>query len=171
MAYQPAIRLSIQPVYLLLGGVGGGFDYLATEKFSLGLSGIYLPQRKSSDSESLYSYYWGYNELSFNSQYMLTGSWVEDGFYLSGSLGTLTSKITKYGPSQLKGELNTSFARATAGYQWVYVSGLTFGLGAGYLFAPDSEVVVRESNGTEVFRDKTQAGSGLAIDIKFGFIF
>lgn len=166
----PGVRLSIQPIYILSGGIGGGFDYLATEKFSLGLSGIYLPQRKSG-SESGNSYNWGYSELSLNSQYMLTGSWVEDGFYLSGSLGAFASKITNYGSSQLKGELNTYFVRATAGYQWVYTSGLTFGFGTGYLFSPESEIVVRESNGTEVIREKTQAGNGMVVDIRFSFLF
>ncbi|HEY8272791.1 MAG TPA: hypothetical protein VIG33_17995 [Pseudobdellovibrionaceae bacterium] len=176
--HQVKVGLSAEPIWLLVGGVGAKFEYFVTDHISVGINGVYIPEHQietsSSKDQSLTSesYRWSMNEINLGSNIMLTGSLSTNGVYLNPAVGYQNTRISDYGVLKLKGSLSSPQARLTAGYQFVNpANNLRFALGAGLRMIQDSDILVKDDTGEEVYRQKTSGLGGLALDCHLGYIF
>jgi hypothetical protein len=171
------LGLSVQPLWLLLGGLGANVDRRLTNRTSIGLGGTYIPPRRSLDKSddrnktSDTSYKWTYYEVHVGPTFFLTGDYDTSGWYLNPAVGYTGAKITEYSSFNLSGSTDTFAFRTSAGYQWILKNDLRLVFGGGYQFLNQSEVVVKDGSGTEVLREKSSAAAGLVIDAHFGVMF
>ncbi len=173
--------ISIQPIWLVLSGIGAKFEYFATDIVSLGLDGIYIPEHQNElsskeDSAKTTStasnYRWAYNEINLGTNIMLTGNLSSSGAYINPAIGYVTSKITDYSEYRLQGSFASPQARLTAGYQWVNRNTpLRLAVGGGLRAIQSSEIVVRDAAGDEVLRQNSSTLGGAALDFHLGFLF
>ncbi len=171
------VGVDLQPLYLALGGLGAKVDYFATDKFSVGLSGVSIKDRQMGSSEKDASstnatYKLSYSELNLNTRFMMTGTNFSDGAYLSPSIGYVTTRISDYGVFGLDGGLATPVATLLAGYQFVNPqNGFRVNAGLGYRLVQANTIIVKDSSGKEILRDKSSNLNGLAIDLGIGMMF
>lgn len=170
--------VNVEPLWLVLGGIGGKAEYFVTDKVSVGLGGVYIPSHKiegSSSDETANSiggnYSFEHNEIVLGSNIMLTGTLQSDGFYLNPGVGYQYTAITHFSFLDLSGSVSSPFARLTAGYQWVTSGNFRVGLGAGVAAYQDTDVVIADNSGREIDRTKSSTMSGLALDLHLGYIF
>jgi hypothetical protein len=176
---QPKTGISVEPLWLLLGGVGAKFEYFVTDRISLGISGIYIPEHEmkpsSSNDEStasLETYRWSTNEVNLGSNIMLIGNLSSNGVYMNPSIGYQNTSISDFGSRKLKGALSSPQGRLTLGYQWVNeLNNLRFALGGGLRILKASDIVVKDEAGNELLRQNSSNLGGLALDAHLGYIF
>lgn len=167
------MSIGIEPGYLFLGGIGGNFGYHLTPKTSVGVFGSIGGRSYSEDQEmNTASYKSEFHSFGLESRYMLTGDLETNGAYVYPSLGFISVKVIDYGTAKYRADLETPFARMTAGYQWASrETGFRFLTGLGFVTAQQSEVIVKDGNGAEVSRVKSSSFSGLAMDLSLGYTF
>ncbi len=171
------VGVDLQPLFLALGGLGAKVDYFATDKFSVGLSGVSIRNRQMNTSDkdasaTTTTYKLSYSELNLNTRFMMTGTNFSDGAYLSPSIGYVTTRISDYSIYSLDGGFATPVATLLAGYQFVNAqSGFRVTAGAGYRLVQENTIVVKDSSGKEILRDKSSNLNGLALDLGVGMMF
>lgn len=170
--------LSVDPLWLLLGGVGAKFEYFVSPKISIGIGGILIPEQEvkpTDDGKETAStggnYRRAYNEISLGSNVMLTGSLTSDGLYLNPGIGYQSAKISQFGESKLSGSLSAPFARLTVGYQWMMKTGFRIAAGAGLRVSESRDIVIKDNAGNEVLREKSSNLGGLTLDFNIGYLF
>lgn len=176
---QPKTGISVEPLWFLLGGVGAKFEYFATDRISLGISGIYIPEHevkpassKDESTTSLPTYRFSSNEINLGSNFMLTGTLSSNGVYINPAIGYQNTRISDYGTFKLKGALSSPQGRLTLGYQWVNeLNNLRFALGGGMRIIKSSDIIVKNEAGSEVYRENSSNLGGLALDAHLGYIF
>ncbi|MEZ0391335.1 MAG: hypothetical protein ACAH59_03905 [Pseudobdellovibrionaceae bacterium] len=175
---KPSMSLSVEPIWLLVGGIGAKAEYFVTDRVSAGLNGVYIAEHEaeteSSDSKSSStSYRWSSYEVNIGSNIMLTGNLLSNGFYINPAIGYTGASIKNFGEMQLQGSTSSPQARLTGGYQWFSKSypNLRLLAGAGVRMIQEPEVVVQDSTGSEIGRVKTQTLTGLALDFHIGYLF
>jgi hypothetical protein len=168
--------INAEPIWVLLGGIGARADVAVTRKTALSLQGIYIPehQRESTDDKNTSTtntdYKWSYSEVNFGPTFMLIGDLSTNGLYLNTSVGYIQTKITEYSSLKLQGELSAPQLRATVGYQW-RIGGLRLAAGGGLRLIQSDDIVVKDAQGREMLREKSNALGGLAIDGHVGWVF
>ncbi|PIS11451.1 MAG: hypothetical protein COT73_03960 [Bdellovibrio sp. CG10_big_fil_rev_8_21_14_0_10_47_8] len=176
VAQKKSVVLSVEPIWLLVSGLGAKVDYFVTDKVSLGLGGNYIPDHKventsKNENSSINSNFnWSHSELNLGTNIMLTGTLSSSGVYINPTVGYQKTEITHYSSYDLQGSLATPQASATGGYQWVN-NGFRIGAGAGYKVLADNDVVVKDRAGAEVYREKASNMRGLVIDFQLGILF
>jgi hypothetical protein len=176
----PVMGVNLEPVYLVLGGLGAKMEYFVSDSVSLGLGGVYVPKHNmntftstssSSTTTDTESYMFEHNEIFVGSNIMLTGTLGGRGAYLNPAVGYASTRISEYSSSKLSGQLSTPMARLTGGYQWVLVDHLRLAAGGGFTVAQSGTVIVKDSNGAEVLRENSSSLGGLALDLQVGYVF
>lgn len=167
------ISVGVEPIYLLIGGLGANVDYALTKKTSVGLFGSFGSKYYPEDQEKGYaSYNSEFSMYGVGGRMMLTGDLKTNGAYVAPSVGYASYGIKDYGTFKLNGSLASGFAQAIAGYQWVnQENGFRIGAGAGVRAMPASDIIIRDEAGVEVHRAKASAAGGLALDLNFGLLF
>jgi hypothetical protein len=168
------IGVSVEPLWLFVKGIGGKVDYALTETVSVGVGGMYIPSHaneESSDKQTTSpTYKWAHNELNVGTNIMLTGTLATNGVYVNPAVGYLNTRITEYGVDKLQGELSTPQFRTTLGYQWINQR-IRIAAGGGFKVIGKDEIIVKDSSGAEIFRDRPSQTSGLALDFQVGVMF
>ncbi|MGZ3769056.1 MAG: hypothetical protein ACXVCP_00140 [Bdellovibrio sp.] len=174
---EPKIGVNVEPLWLVLGGLGAKAEYFITDKVSLGVSGFYIPGYKNKKSSSSSAstdenYTLSADEINLGSNIMLTGTLASNGVYINPAIGYQHTKISDYSEFKLEGSTSGPQARLTAGYQWVdHYSGLRIAIGGGLRVLHSSDIVVKDKSGAEVLRQSSSALGGLAIDGHIGYVF
>jgi len=165
--------VNVEPLWLVLSGVGLKGEYFISNRVSAGVSGMFIPrfQTETTGSATPTKYSLRHNELLLGVNVMLSGNLRSNGLYVNPSLGYQKTEIFDYGPDQLSGSLSTPMARMTAGYQWITENNVRFGLGAGLSVIPGGDISIADRKGTEVYRGKASTTSGLALDLHVGYLF
>jgi hypothetical protein len=163
---------SVQPIYLLAGGIGLQGEYFVTNKISAGVGGVLIPNHKmeNTDNTLVKNYNYEHNEVFGMSTIMITGDLTENGFYVSPVLGFQKTAVSKVTDLEYGGTLDSAFGRFTGGYQWVG-SSFRIAAGAGISMIADSDIIVKDKYGNEVLRTKSSNLSGVAIDFHIGMLF
>jgi hypothetical protein len=171
------VGLNIEPIWLVLGGLGAKFDFNLTKKFALSAQGIYIPprwNRESGDSDSSYyrsdNYKWSYSEFNLGTTIMVIGDIDTHGMYINPAIGYVRAKITDYSTFNYQGELAAPQVRATVGYQWI-LGNFRLAAGGGFKWIGGDDIVVKDSAGREISREKSSSFGGLALDGQVGFVF
>lgn len=173
------VSINAEPIWLLLGGIGLKTDLNLSKKLSVGAQVIYIPMHsnRTSDSEDKDNsvlkddtYKWSYEEYNLGMNFMLLGSIDTNGLYVNPAIGYTRVKITDYSIFQYQGELAAPQFRTTVGYQWILGS-IRLAAGLGYRLIGSDNVVIKDSAGKEVSREKSSTLGGLAIDGHVGFTF
>jgi hypothetical protein len=171
------VSLSVEPLWLLLGGIGAKTDFNVSKKVSLGLQALYIPSHSSNTSSddkttttTDYSYKWSYEEYNVGANIMLMGNIDGNGLYINPAVGYVRSKITDFSIFKYQGELAAPQFRTTVGYQWI-VGSFRFAAGGGYRLVSSNDIVIKDSKGNEVSREKSSTLGGLALDGHVGFTF
>lgn len=169
--------INVEPHWLLIGGIGAKADMAITHKTAIGLQGMYVPPKRmerdiyESDTNSYSnSYKWSYYEINLGPTFMLTGNLGTHGLYLTPAVGYVSNKISNYGMSNLSGEFNSPQLRTTIGYQW-RIGGLRFAVGGGLRLVKSTDIIVKNSKGETVYRERSSSLGGLAIDGMVGWVF
>ena len=102
---------------------------------------------------------------------MLTGTLGSRGLYINPAIGYQTTRITEFSSSKLTGETSSPMARLTVGYQWILVKSLRLAAGGGLAVYDSKDIVVKDSSGNEVLREKSSSLGGLAIALQVGYLF
>lgn len=165
-----SFSLGIEPLYLLLGGIGGIAEAHLTDRSRLGLGGLYIPSHKNGDSYPN-DYSWSTYEVYLGPTFMLTGDNSHNGFYLSPAIGYTGTTISDYSVFKLSGSLDTFEGRITTGYQFVGTHGMKFVGGLGLRILDTGDVKIKDSAGRELYRVKSDQLSGLALDLRLAFMF
>jgi len=163
-----------------LSGVGAKVEYFASEKLSIGIGGILIPNHRiestTSENGSTTStvggnYMWEHNEIYLGTNIMLTGTLGTRGLYINPAVGYRTTRISEFSDFKLSGSLSSPVARLTMGYQWILAKHLRLAAGGGLTVAQSSAVVVKDASGKEVLRENSTSLGGLALDLQVGYIF
>jgi hypothetical protein len=169
--------LNVEPHWLLIGGIGAKADLAVTRGTAIGIQGLYVPPKSmahttydSNTNSFSRSYKWTYYEINVGPTFMLTGDLSTHGLYLSPAIGYMSNKISEYSSYNLSGSMNSPQLRTTVGYQW-RIGGLRFAVGGGLRLVSQSEVVVKNSKGEPIYREKASSLGGLAIDGMVGWVF
>lgn len=171
------VGVNIEPIYILIGGIGVKVDYFATEKFSFGIRGVRIQDKEigsSDSSSSLFStsYRFSHTELDLNTRFMLTGTNVSDGAYFSPSVGYISSRIYDYGIYRLEGGLSTPVATLMLGYQFVNPqSGFRLNAGLGYRLAQANTIEIKNKAGNVIHSDKSSSLDSMAFELGLGMMF
>jgi hypothetical protein len=176
---QPSFGFNLDPIWLAVSGIGGKAEYFISDKVSIGIGGILIPSHKvektsSEDTAKTVGgdYKWEHNEIFVGSNFMLTGTLGSNGLYINPAVGYQSTKITEYSDENLSGSLSNPMVRLTMGYQWVLAKHLRLAAGGGFaLAAGNNEIVVKDSSGTEVLREKSSSMGALALDLQVGYVF
>ncbi|MFZ4405499.1 MAG: hypothetical protein ACOYOK_15485 [Pseudobdellovibrionaceae bacterium] len=167
--------LNVQPLWILLGGLGIKAEYFLNKQYSLGVDGVYVsnhrPRASSSASEDQYSYLLSYKEINLGTNIMLTGTVQSDGLYLNPSLGYYSTAITEYSDLKLQGSSAGLQARLILGYQWVASSNWHYSAGGGLRLLQAQDIVVKDKAGNELLKEKYSGTSGLALEFLVGYLF
>jgi len=141
---------------------------------SLGVDGMYVLPRTTNATDEMnnqnYSYKWSTYEVYAGPTIMLTGDFDHRGLYILPAIGYTGASITNYGTLNLSGSMNTFEARFTVGYQFV-VKSFKFVTGGGLRLLNSSDIVVKDSFGNEVLREKSSSTGALALDLQAGYMF
>ncbi len=168
-ASEHSFGLAVQPLWLLLGGIGADADLRLTPKTSLLLGGMYVPSHEvqgtdtSSPKYKLTSY-----EIYLGPKYMLTGDYDRNGAYVFAGVGYTGVKISEFGSFRLSGSLDAPEAKVTLGYQFVGRDLFKCVFGIGGRILPSSDIVVRHDDGREALREKSSTLSSLVLDLSIG---
>jgi hypothetical protein len=175
-ANTPNWGIGLEPLWLVLGGLGAKLDYNLTNETSIGMSGIYIPERDNTTSEenkstTVAKYRWTYYEINIGPTFMLTGKLNTNGFYIYPAIGVAHAEIFNYDGLGIGGEVTTPQIRTTAGYQWAkndfrLVAGAAF-----RIFNKDSDIIIRNSAGQELGRQDLSSTGGFALDLQIGLMF
>lgn len=171
-ANERSFGLAVEPLWLLVGGIGAKADVRLSSTVSLGLGGMIVPSRRNTTSETnTTNYKSSAYEIYLGPTVMLTGDYDSNGIFVTPAIGYIGSKITEYSSLNLSGKLDTYQGRLTAGYQWVSAKGFRVALGAGARTLGSGEVVVKDDSGKEVLRQRSSTSGGLVLDGTFAFLF
>jgi hypothetical protein len=175
---RPTFGFNLDPIWLVLGGIGAKAEYFVSDRVSLGVGGIFIPRRDNrttSDNDTTYTsttkYKWEHNEIHLGTNIMLTGTLGTRGLYINPAVGYMNTRISEYGEYKLSGALSTPMARLTMGYQWVIVNHLRLAAGGGFTATQSGTVVVKDADGQEVLKDSSSSMGGLALDLQVGYVF
>lgn len=169
--------VNVQPLYLLVGALAGEVEVPAGESISIIGGGLYMPSRSnisessSSSSGTTYNYKMKSYEAYLGAKFMLTGDTSHSGIYAAPSLGYYSLSISDFGTERLSGSISAPELRALAGYQWVLPTRFRISAGLGLRSLQASDIVIKDSTGKEVYREKATSLSGLALDLGFGYTF
>ncbi len=173
----PHVGINLEPIWLVLGGLGAKLDYFATDSVSVNLSGILLPERQvtptstTSTTSAVDTYKSSRYEVLLGSTIMLTGYHGTRGLYINPAIGYQSSKISDYSTFKLSGEHSSPMARLTVGYQWILAKHLRLAAGGGLSLNQASDISVKDNAGKEVLRQKSSSLGGLALDLQVGYVF
>ncbi|MBC7741236.1 MAG: hypothetical protein H7061_03505 [Bdellovibrionaceae bacterium] len=176
----PSFGVNVEPVWLLLGGLGAKLEYYINDTVSVGVGGIFIPSHRNEEATrtnsngtttSVDSYNWEHNEAYIGSNIMLTGTLGTRGLYINPAIGFQNTRISDFGTSKLSGELSSPAARLTLGYQWVIINHLRLAAGGGFMLAQESNIIIKDSSGKEVLNQKSTTSGGLALDLQIGYVF
>lgn len=171
-AKEHSFGLGVEPLWLLIGGIGAKADYRLSSSVSLGLGGMIVPSQRNTNSDTnATTYKWSAYEIYLGPTFMITGDYDSNGIYITPAVGYIGSKISEYSSFNLSGKLETYQGRVTAGYQWVSKKSFRVALGAGLRALGSSDVVVKDNNGKEVLRQRSSTSGGLVLDGTLGFLF
>ena len=162
--------VGVEPLWLLIGGLGAEFDARLTTGTSLELAGMWVPGRQQGSTDSYASYKLHMYEVYAGPKFMLTGTYGTRGWYLFPSVGYTGVSITDYSSSGYSGATEGTEERLTAGYQWV-VDNMRVIVGGGARAVQISDIVVRDGSGREMDRESAQTLAGLALDLNVSFTF
>lgn len=168
-----SLGLSIEPHWLIIGGIGGKVDFRVADNIALGLGGMYISPRSTNTSSSSTTdtdYRWSMYEVYLGPTINLSGNYDTSGAFITPAIGYTGAKITNYGYRGLSGSLNTPELRLTGGYQWV-IRDLRFSVGGGLKLLKDSEVVVKNTSGGEESRQRSSTTGGFALDCHAAWLF
>lgn len=171
------VSFNIEPIWLLLSGIGADVEIFLTERSAINLGGIYVAEHpaeasySSSDKDVLGNYSWSKKEVNLGYKYMFTGSNTVSGFYMTPSIGYTTASITHVTDLNYEGTASATFARLMFGRQWVLPSHFRFALAGGLATYQKSDIVVKDGQGQEVLREKSPAMSTLNFDFQIGYLF
>lgn len=172
-ASERSFGVGVEPLWLLIGGLGAEFDARVSEGTAIILAGMYVPTRDSltSGSSADLNYKWTTYEVYIGPKFMLSGAYHESGFYLAPAVGYVGSTITDYGVDKWRGSLNAPVGRLTGGYQFVGFNGIRLTTGLGLRVASSSDIVIRDASDRDVYRTSSSSFGSLALDLRFGFMF
>lgn len=172
--------LRLDPIWALIGGLGAQTDVRLSNGISLALGGYYIPPRKNAETTSSsssssstytgYTYKWTAYEVYVSTIIMITGDYDHHGLFIAPGVGYTGAKITEYSPFNLSGSMDVPEARVTVGYNWV-VKNFKFTAGGGLRAIAGGEVVIKNSAGDEILRDRASSMGGVAFDVGAGMIF
>lgn len=163
--------INAEPIWALLSGFGLKFEYFVTDKTSVGIQGMSFNYKANDTSTTLTKYTLLHSEVFLGSNIMLTGTLSSRGLYIHPAIGYQTTEIKDYGTSNLNGTLNSPLAQFTVGYQWILAKHLRLAAGGGLNMYQQNDIIVKDSTGTEVYRDKSSTLGGLALDLHVGYVF
>jgi hypothetical protein len=167
--------VGVEPIWLLLGGIGAKAEYFMTQKISLGVDGTVIPSREmksnSPGNAVNTNYVWSHNQFNLGTTLMLSGTLSTNGFYLNPKVGYQSTRITDFGTEKLQGSLSTPQASATIGYQWITPnSPLKLTVGAGYRVLQAGEIVIKDKNNKQIYSQNASNISGLAFDFQLSLL-
>lgn len=157
-----------------MGGIGARYDKVISEKTYFGVGGMWVPGNRVTEEESTTkdSYIMRAYEFNLGPVFMLTGDVNHSGVYVSPSLGYMKSEIVDYGDLKLKGSIESPQARLTMGYQNINAANnIRFAVGGGFRVIKSEDIVVKDSSGAEVLRQKSGSIGSLALDLQLGYMF
>ncbi len=181
-AKEHSFGFRLDPVWVLIGGIGGEVDFRMSRTISLGIGGYNIFPHSTTHSTSTTTtssgttftwdddYKWSAYEIYVGPTIMLMGDYDHRGLYLAPGVGYTGAKITDFGTSKLSGSMDAPELRLTVGYQWV-VKNFRFTTGGGIRAIGSSDVVVKDDTGNEVLREKSSTLGGLALDLGVGMVF
>ena len=164
--------IRIDPLWSLIGGLGGEVDVRISQSVSIGLGGFYIfPQSsKSFDNTSFSDYKWSSYEIYVGPTIMLLGDYDHHGLYIAPGIGYTGAKITDFSDLKYSGSMAAPELRFTVGYQWI-VKNFRFTTGAGLRALSTSDVTVKDSSGNTVLIEKSSTLNALALDLGVGMVF
>lgn len=167
-----SVGLSVEPLWLLIGGLGAKIDFRVSDTMAIGLGGMYANWSTKSEDSTINdtAYKQKVYEIYMGPTFNLTGNYDTNGIFFTPAIGYTGSRIYDYSIFNLSGELNTFELRTTAGYQWVS-NDLRIIAGGGFKFLGDSDVVVRDASQKEVYRSKSGSFGALALDFHIAWLF
>ena len=171
--------LSLEPIWLVVSGIGIGAHYNLTSRSAIDLKfmGIFDHVMNEEEDNNTFTeeeeYKASRQEVNLGMTFMLFGDFANHGMYLSPSLGYVKAEITDYGTEDLQGEAETGTARITTGYRWALNNGLNFRVGGGFMFTEgDYEVTVRDRNGNAIATEDADGGlTSIALDAAISYTF
>jgi hypothetical protein len=180
---RPHFGFNLEPIWLVVSGVGAKAEYFVSDTVSVGFGGIFIPKHTvetSTTTSSTYNgtktttggdYKWEHTEMFLGANIMLMGTLGSRGLYINPAVGYATSRVSEFSDSNLSGELSSPMARMTVGYQWILARHLRLAAGGGLTLAQASDIKVKDDTGKEVLNEKSTNLGGLALDLQVGYVF
>ena len=165
--------IDAEPLWIAVGGFGLDLDFRMSKKTSLVIGGMAVASHAVSKSESSNdtAYKWSTYEAYIGPQFMINGSFDEWGAYIFPAVGYTSAEITDYSDQKLSGSLSAPEFRFTVGYQFVFAQIMKLTLGGGFRAVSSNEIIVKDSGGNEVYKQKSDTIGGASLDLKFGVMF
>lgn len=171
------VGVGLEAHWLIIGGLGIQTDARISDSAALVIGGLYVPPRQNTVSEEdkkqnygkEENYLWSTYEVYIGSRFLLTGDYDHHGVFVTPAVGYTGARIQDYGYRKLEASLDVPEARLTVGYQFV-VSNFRFLAGAGWKVMGQNDIVVKDEQGSEIYRQKSSTLNGVVIDAHAAFL-